>query len=321
MFFNAYIEPQVFEESLREGDDARLSLFHILRGFNQNCFVVIFEDGRWKNEIKAQLESWPADMARSNVKRQFVRLAKRKQFLYLPAPCYTGATSDRQVIIDNITEIPVDIIVSPNSADPAEVEALDQLTHRKEYAYSEFEELRSDRASNGRNTIEGELNSKEFMDDHFSRMFKFAEEIHITDRILGSSNFSGNFQFTFGKFLEWLNSNISGNHQPHLVIHTGNPSNTRYLESCMKDIRDEVMSELKITLHYYDETTGPTLPHYRNLMSEAVALDIDRGMDFLESTNGRNRHTRVTYADRKQIHKAISECASHLVGSVDLDPT
>lgn len=320
MFFNAYIEPEVFEESLREGDDARLSLFQILRGFNQNCFMIIFEDGRWKNEIKSQLEAWPEDMARSNVKRQFARLAKRRQFLYLPAPSYTGAMSDRQVIIDNVSEIPVDVIVSPNSTASSEVEDIEEITLRKDYAYSDFEELRSERASSGRNSVEGELSSVEFMDEHFSRMFKYAQEIHITDRIIGTSNFSGNFQFTFENFLAWLNINLSQSHEPHLVIHTGNPRNTRYIETCMKDIRDSVMPELKITIHYYDETNGPTLPHYRNLMSESVALDIDRGMDFLESENGRNKHTRITYADRKQVESAINGCSSHCVSSVNLFP-
>ena len=58
MYFNVFVQPEVFDEAAVDGIDAAQNISGILTGFLQNCFLLVFEDNRWEMIVKEKLENW-----------------------------------------------------------------------------------------------------------------------------------------------------------------------------------------------------------------------------------------------------------------------
>lgn len=319
MFFYAYIQPEVFSEANADGEDARQSMITILKDFRENCFLAVFQDWRWSENVKDHLKEWPPDMKRKKVKKILENLKKNSRYLDRPTPDYLGLTADIDIVLTQASTVPLDITLVTREDIKNSTVSSGELVTRTDYGTSGFEALRSNVAAYGVLCQEGEKGVPEFMEHHFARALKYANEVHICDRICGNKNMADNFQYTIKEFLRWLGTLIEDPAAMKLLFHIGNPRNPTtgqdHIKQSLKRYRDQFLSGATVEIRFYDENSGSSLPHWRSLMTESAALEIDRGMDFLDKKTAACRETSINLKSKAELESSLSNHSADVVNT------
>lgn len=318
MFFYVYLQPEVFDEALNDGEDASQSLSSILGGFCQNCFVAVFEDDRWATSVKEIIEKHPATMARKYIKSMLVKLKKRNRFLFTLTPDYEGVVSDLDRVFQQAPESLLDLLLvtalESQRVPPAGIE----LVTRRAYMNSTLEPVRADLAVYGKTCVPGDLDEAQFMEFHFQKALMHASEINICDRVCGRNNFADNFRYTTRKLLVWLGSILAEPDRCTIRFHMGRPDGQgdQYILNELRSIKNGPLSATNIEVCFYDESLpDPHLPHQRFILSDQMALDVDRGLDFLDRHTRKCRDTHISYQRPGDVSRILAGCSSGCVAS------
>jgi hypothetical protein len=313
VYFYVFLQPEVFEETAADGDDAIQNLAGILTGFLQNCFLAVFEDDRWKSSIRERIEQWPETMSRRRVASLLVQLRKRNRFLYIIAPDYTGLRSDLDCVFEQASSIPLDLILvltaEENRPSPGRVE----VASRRNYQNTTFEPLRSILATDGKTCNPGDMDEVSFLDFHFWKALKYAGEIHICDRICGARNFADNYRHTIKQLMTWLSTVLADPASCKIVFHLGQPSGQgiHFILHELASFKKGRLSKTSIETYFYDDSfPNPGLPHQRFIVTNQVALNIDRGMDFFDEKTRRCRDTYVNYQNLDDAQRLLQSYSS-----------
>jgi len=62
---------------------------------------------------------------------------------------------------------------------------------------------------------------------------------------------------------------------------------------------------MPITIQYYKTADGEDLPHQRYLITHQIAIDLGRGMDFLDPATQRNRDGKFGFATPGELVPAL----------------
>lgn len=298
MYFYVFMQPEVFKEASTDGEDATQNIVGILSGFLQNCFLAVFEDDRWGTSVKEKLEDWPETMMRRRIMSMLVHLKKQIRFLYSISPDYLGEKPDIDCVFEQAASISLDLMLVDASeigrTPPAGVEVTTRLT----YQQTAFEPKRSEIAVYGKTCNPGEMDYVTFMEFHFAKALKHAATIHICDRVCGKHNFADNFRYTTKQLMAWLGNVLSDPKNCRIVFHLGQPrgQGAQFILQELASFKYGLLSETLLEVYFYDESLpNPTLPHQRFIMTDQVALDVDRGLDFLDRKTRKCRDTYVNY--------------------------
>jgi hypothetical protein len=169
MYFYVFLQPEIFAESLIDGEDATQNVAAILNGFLQNCFLAVFEDDRWGTCVKEKLEEWPEMMTRRRVMSLLVHLKKQNRFLYCITPDYTGAKIELDCVVEQAISVSLDLIMVIASEGGRVAPAGIEVTTRRAYQDTAFEPKRSDLAVYGKTCNPDEMDEASFMDFHFAK--------------------------------------------------------------------------------------------------------------------------------------------------------
>jgi hypothetical protein len=313
MYFYVFLQPEVFEEAAADGEDATQNVVSILSGFLQNCFLAVFEDDRWGSSVKEKLESWPENMTRRRVKSILSHFKKQKRFLYCITPDYNGVRHDLDSVFEQANSIPLDFILVIASEEVRSQAVGVEVATRRTYHYSTFEPKRSGLAVHGKTCNPGDMDETSFLDFHLSRALRYAAEIHICDRICGSHNLSDNFRYTIKRLMAWLGSVLADPSSCKLIFHLGEPSGKgkEFIVQELTSFKKESLSRTSIVAHFYNESLTP--PHQRFILTDQIALNVDRGLDFLDR---RTRKCRDTYINCQKPEEAQRLLSSYYSGCV-----
>ena len=313
MFFYVFMQPEVFDEAATDGDDATQILTSILNGFLQNCFVAVFEDDRWGEAVKEKIEVWPQNMTRRRIKAILVHLKKRNRIIYCLVPDYKNTKQDIECVFEQAPSIPLDLLmVIPSESERIALPGT-EITTRRTYHHSNFEPKRSDMAVDGVTCSPGEMDESKFMDFHFAKALKYASTIHICDRICGKTSFTGNFRYTVERLMNWLGSVLIDPSSCKVIFHLGQPpgQGQQFVLQQLTTMKNKTLNSTQVDVHFYDESLPiASLPHQRFIMTEQIALDVDRGLDFLDRTTQKCRDTYVNYQNPKEAQKLLSSYSS-----------
>jgi hypothetical protein len=303
------MSPDVISDANSGGPYAMQALIGILNGFVQNCFIVEFEDNRMQKKIFSHINEMPASNAKKKIMTLLGELKKRKHFICCLVPDYTIENISISSINDQAEDALLDFLfVGENEISQigwkVETESLSR------YLQSIFESKRSSLASNGRILQDSELDQNTFLDEVFKKAFIYTTRIEICDRIFGS-NFNDNFKYTFSTLFTWLKKNlIEPDRFERIIIHCEKPEG--YTDEYMKEklalFKSEKWPNLKIEIRFYlRKESGPALPHDRFIITDQMAFNIGRGMDFLNRHTKRNRDISINYSKPEEILDSISK--------------
>ncbi len=318
MYFYVYLQPEAFEEASADGEDATQNIATILNGFLQNCFLAVFEDDRWGSTIKEKLELWPETMTRRRMMSILVRLKKQKRFLYCLRPDYTSVMPDLDCVFEQASSIYLDLILVIACEGDRGAAAGVEVTRRRTYHESAFEMKRSEIAVYGKTCNPGEMNGDDFMEFHFAKALRHASTIEICDRVCGKVNFADNYRYTTKQFVHWLGRVLSDPKNCTIVFHFGQPSGQgdQFILHELASLKKGPLSATSVKVHFYDESLpNPTLPHQRFIMTDQIAIDIDRGMDFLDRYTLKCRDTYVNYQNPREAQKLLGSYSSGQVAT------
>ena len=316
MYFYVFLQPEAFSESNQDGEDASQNLAAILAGFSQNCLLAVFEDDRWDTAVKEALERWPASMTRRRVTALLVQLKKHNRFIYGIVPDYAGTKRDLDCVIDQAVSIPLDLMLVIGAESGRVVPENIEITTRRSYQNTAFEPKRSALATNGKTCAAGEMNELDFMNFHFLKALKHASSIDVFDRYCGKQGFSDNFHYTVKKFMGWLASIQGDSTLPRISFHFAQPpgKGADYMLEELASFRGGRLETASIQVNLYDDSAeGPALPHQRFIFTDQIALNVDRGFDFLDSGTKRCRDTYINYQDPNDAQNLLGGCTQKRV--------
>lgn len=300
MIFYVYLDPAVIGTAQQDGPLALQLLIGMLRGFLQNCLLVEFENHQVQEEIGNQIEEMPSSFDRKLIKSLLVQMRKRNRFIYCLTPDYSGAKSDDEVLLEQAAAAMIDLAVltaelPPDTTLPNEMEVTTLAT----YQHASFEPERSRLASGGKQTVPGKMTAADFMNFHFRKALRFATKIELCDRALGM-HFAENYEYTLREFFRWLEPILAEPEACILSLHCQQPVGVRShaIETALRSGRRGRLTDMTIRVQYYDGSgIDGSLPHERFILTEQIALSIDRGFDFLERKSKRNRDVAIAIAD------------------------
>lgn len=298
MVFYVYLDPAVIDVARADGPYAVQGLIAAIRGFIQNCCVVVFEDDRIQAAIRQKVEALPETHERMVLTKLLAVLAKRNRFIYCLSPDYSGAKADTDAMLEQAAALLIDLALvgAPVNTHTFVPKAV-QVTLLQEYQGTFFESERSNLACEGRTTAPGVLTNSDFLDLHFRKALRYAARIDICDRLFGS-RFGDNYKYTAEQMIRWLGSNLSDAKRCRVTFHCAKPDGLtdHYMHSILKQARDAHAVGLSIEIQFYQLPPGNVaMPHERFILTDQIALAIDRGMDFLDQNTARCRDVFVGY--------------------------
>lgn len=313
MYFYVFLQPEVFSEASTHGEDAMQNVASILSGFLQNCFLAVFEDDRWSPSVKETLTAWPETLTRKRIMSLLVQLKKHKRFLYCIQPDYMAEKSDIDCVFDQAASVPLDLVLVVETEKVRSSSASTEITTRRTYQNTAFEQERSTIAVNGKTCVQGEMEIITFLNFHFARALKHATEIHICDRISGSKSFADNFLYTIEQFISWLGSLLNDPASCKIVFHLGQPKGfgSDHVLEKLATIKKKSLPKSQILLQFYNDVPATqTLPHQRFIMTDQIALNIDRGLDFLDRVTHKCRDTYISCQDSQDAQRLLDVYSS-----------
>jgi len=321
MVFYVYMSPDVISDANSGGRYAMQTLIGILHGFMQNCFIAEFEDNRMQKKVFGHVNEMPFSDAKKKIMTLLGELKKRRHFICSLIPDYAIENINISSVNDQADDALLDFLLVGENEIP-QIRWKVEAGSLSSYSQSSFASKRSSLAGNGRILQDGELDQDTFLDEVFKKAFIYTTRIEICDRIFGSK-FNDNFEYTFSKLFTWLKNNlIEPNRFERIIIHCEKPNG--YTDEHMKErlalLKSEKWSNMKIEIRFYHrEESGkpiPALPHDRFIITDQMAFNIGRGMDFLNRHTKKNRDISINYSKPEEILDSISKYSQWMLEPV-----
>ena len=296
MVFYVYLQPEVVGEAQAGGTFAMQSLIGILRGFLQNCCIAEFDD--YRDSLKAAVNALPEDFNRTELKSVLAKLAKLHRFAYcLQETDYLAGKAEAELAVEQSDSCLLDLLLLEEAMKDCTPAGTAEVCMLANYQNSEFERRRSQIAGDGITHGPDEMAEADLLNGVFLKMLRHASgEIEICDCILGEK-FGDNFEYTIKVFLSWLGSALSAPGECSLTVHCGTPGKATpdYIKTQLAAFRAGPIADMKIAIQYYVEEDGKSrMPHERFILTDQFAVHLERGMDFLDKSSGKNRDAFVT---------------------------
>ena len=306
MVFYVYFDPAVITAVEQGGEFALQCLIGVLRGFEANCLLAEYDDYFVQEALKERLNNLQDDNARKDLKSLFATLGKRNRFAYCLESC--GASIELRVADAFLQgkRAELDLVLAANTTphpNPDCIPACTLLT----YNTTSFEQERAAVANGGRTFAAGVRQELDFLDWTLRKALKYSTTIHLYDRLFGQK-FSGNFEYSAKTLLSWLEPFVDDPGQIKLHIHCGKPvGNTdHFIQTQLASFRRGRLATMPITIQFYGATPGTeVLPHQRYLVTHQVAIDLGRGLDFLDPQTHQNRSGKFSFARADELAAAL----------------
>lgn len=303
MVFFVYLDPAVVRAAAAAGELGWSVLAAILQAAAQNCVVLDFDDYRWQAGIRAELDACDPFFERSLVKTYLATLATRNRVV----PCFKDDYSGRreiEIVAAQAEDAELDCMVA---ATPVTLpkERCAESTTLASYLSSRFEQARSKVAAHGREYSGGELDSTEFLRVNFRKLLRHAARIEVCDAILGR-RFSDNFEHGLKRFLNLVGEACHAPDGCRVVIHCEASNRAEYLHETVLRLQEKLLPRIQVEVRLYSSPDGQCLPHERYLWTDQFAIEIGRGMDFLDRCTGKNRDVSLSLKDVADVNEKVA---------------
>jgi hypothetical protein len=313
MVFYVYLQSEVIADVAAAGPHGLQNLISTLRSFLQNCCVAEFIDGRTRSEIGAAIEKLPEDFDRTALKKVLVQLTKLNRFVYCLEPDYNEVKSDLDCVFEQAESALIQMVVVAEAEEERDAPTGCELAPLSKYQEALFEEERSRRSSDGRTTPEAGLGEQDFLDEHFQRALRHAGNIEMCDRLAGTK-FADNYKHTIKRLFQWLETALEDPGSCAIVFHLGEADGHKstYIKDQLTNFRSNgSLSGTPVEIRYY----RGAMPHQRFILTDQFALEIDRGLDFLDRATHKNRDVSVNTKSHSETSKLLAAYSGNHVST------
>ncbi|MBI4026276.1 MAG: hypothetical protein HY360_14930 [Verrucomicrobia bacterium] len=297
MVFYVYFDPAMIGSAEKDGNYALQCLIGILRGFEANCLLAEFDDYFVQETLQGGVNDLHDDNVRKALKSLLGTLQKRNRFVYSLVSGCESPDVRVAVALGQGKEAELDLVVSENAAAHRNPHGIPTSTLLA-YNTTGFEADRCAAATGGRTFAADARESQDFMNWTLRKALKYCSVIQVYDEHFGK-NFGGNFEYSTKVLITWLETLVAYPDQVQLHIHCGKPSgNTdHFIRTRLASFRRGRLARMPITIQFYQTAFGvEPLLHERYLVTNQMAINLGRGLDFLNPTTGRNRDGKFSFA-------------------------
>jgi hypothetical protein len=312
MIFYLYLEPEIVREARDSGPHAVQNLIAILRGFLQNCCVLEFDDRRIQDKLGEYVKALPEDFDRKVIKALLAKMNKLQRFIYCIEPDYLSDAPDFEHVVAQVDALGLDLLLVVEDHAAKKIPGKCQSATLLTYQGSLFEDDRSRLSSDGSTCADGTVAEGPFLYRHFFRALRHASEIHICDRLVGKY-WGDNYEYTTRKFLEWLGAIVADTKGCRIHIHTDQPAGHKsaYIKGELTTYKASGLNGAKLEVVYYNDDR---LPHQRFIVTNQVAISIDRGMDFLDRHSRACRDVEINTKSVEETLALLDRCKGDVCG-------
>lgn len=328
MIFRTCLSPRVFDPEVHGDSDTYFPLaLTLLKDVEENCVVLVdSEPERTTTKgLHDYLAKWPVKY-RKPAKEILSRMLERKRFVpvsgYLPAPS-CGNLPCRYSIGIALTQAPEALFVSPN----CEVAVRGMVTGSApltvgEYPISSFSTARA--TARQFRIPSGAMTQSQAETRIFGRILTSATHVTIVDRYIGRSMLSraggvSTLSNEYKTSLTWLM------HLYKAAVESGNRASKATFEiwcgleanamsssditaavTLLRDWETTILSAgvPNFRIHIKKETHCGSLPHARFLVTDQIALLVERGFDILFSDS----QMRTNGLDPRRDERRLKDC-------------
>lgn len=288
----------------------------ILRGFVGNCCIAVFEDYRTEDQLKALITKLPNCHETKEIKTLLKILKKRNRFIYNLTPDYSGKFSDIESLAEQSEKSQLDMIILKQADEINDYKPKTEITSLEEYDNTEFAKTRRELSSEGKIFREKEYSEDSFMNLVFGKMLKHVQKIDVIDKLFGTK-FSGNFEYSAKKLIEFISYNLADQKEcKELIFHCGTPkgSTDDHIKTKLSEFKKNKLVNVPIKVNFYGPkptkknavNVNHYMPHHRYFITDQIAISSDRGMDFLNKKEKKNRETNVKYENSEKIFSKLN---------------
>jgi len=317
MVFYVYLDPEIIGIAQQQGIFAIQNLLGIVQGFVENCFLAEFEDYRIQQAIGEYVKNLPDCDERKRLKTLFIILQKRNRFIYCLVPDQTNQKSDKSLLFEQAGNSLIDLILLSNLNGRPVLPRGITVTDLSNYQTTNFSSERSAIASNGRQFHGGELDEYEFLDQNYKKAFMYAKRLEICDAIFGRK-FSDNFDYSVKILFRWLEIIHTNPEDFEVIFYCEKPTGTtdQYIKDRLTQYRYGRLVNTRIKIFFHSNDDEQCLPHDRYFVTDQIAFQIGRGMDFIDKKTKRNRDTDINLKDPKEIENLIRHYKDYIIDEV-----
>lgn len=319
MVFYIYVDPEIIIKAKERGQDSLQNLIAILRDFVDNCFLTEFEDYRVQDAIEQNVEEIPEGIfERKQIKTLLSILQKRNRFIYCMKPDYSGQKSDVDIVLENATGLLIDLLLIGTFDNEIDYPQGIEITDLSNYQNTQFAETRSEIMRDGRDYVGGELDEQAFLDLNYKKAFMYVRRLEICDRIFGG-RFGANFEYSTKILLRWLAQILVNPVEFKIVFHCEKPQGhtEAHIKNRLSHFKQGRLENTQIEIIFYETLDGShCLPHDRYFVTDQIAFQIGRGMDFLDRNTHKNKDTSIEIKNPSMIEKKIEHYKDNKLPSI-----
>lgn len=322
MIFYVYLDPKIIAVARENQELGLQALIGIFYGLLQNCFIAEFDDYRIQSEIEANINELPETFDRKLVKEIVKQMQKHNRFIYCLTPEYPDIKDTLTYVKEQAAQALLDLILLAEGLDDlSELEEVESATLFN-YQHTQFERERSKISGEGLALSASKYDEQDFLNLYLKKALRFANYIEICDKVMGEK-YKGNYEYTLRIFFAWLEQTLDAPRNCRIIIHCGQPGDqSRGIDAMKADFagfKRGGFEDITIRLCIYEQATGrDDLPHQRFIITDQIALGLDRGMDFLNEKTSRNRDLTIDYKNNDQVNDLIASYATGRQLEIDL---
>ena len=315
MIFYVYFDPQIIRSAYEAG--GLQTLIGVLRNLSKNCFLADFDNYYVRNEIGDLLRDLLGDYEITVLKKILTHFSKQNLFIECLKYNYSEGIPESKMAQHQCEDALLDLLLLDDNTDVNQTISVEVAT-LKNYQLTDFEPVRNNLATEGITLNASSLTEEEFLEKHFKKAFKYAQNIEILDYLCGQK-YGRNYEYTIKQFLNWLEK--INKDDLAITFHCGFPD-ARPSSICtdedltafpdeIEEIKQNKLSEA-INSHYSKSTIkvicyDSRFSHDRFVITDQIAFSIGAGMDFLDA-RGKIREISINFKDPSSVKsKLLSE--------------
>lgn len=287
MVYCVFLDPSCIEEADQAGEFGYATLFEIMLGLLQNCYLADTKAWTVGPALRNAIESISDQDARLRASELLAIFEKRKRFLnVIDCDSEDQTTACGEVAIGNWQNPLVDHLILGREV----FRPLPKTSTLPTYSLSGFS-LRRSESVQGKSVARGHYDFSQIFSQYFRRIIQSSAHVKIIDPIVGS-NFNDNYSVNLRLWIEQLKSLET---PIRIELHT---ECGRKRSDNLRDLKESIVADCdRSNITFSVVPYGPyQLPHERFIVSSDFTLVIGRGLDLIDPLDRKNRDLFVGFA-------------------------
>ena len=294
MLHLVYFAPENLSDPVVLSDAGAGLLVCVLRSLLQNCLLLDFTDYRFDDHVAVEVEKLPHDL-RKIIKTLLAQFKKGNRIVRALEDNYVGST-ELHLVAKGAEQLGLELLIIRADAEWHPQATRIPRTSLAGYPMTDFETHRS-RGMADQHFGDDGIPARQFIDVYIVPFVRFAERLDLIDGSLGE-NYRDDYGHTLDCVFAALGRSCHWKERVQVTVHCcrGKGNKPDYVRDTVLELAKKHGLGGRAQICFYGKPGQPfRFKHDRCLASEFGVLNIGRGFDFVQKTDGKLRNTVIGF--------------------------